>query len=70
MSEIVNFIGNYQAHVELFPAQFTSVLQVLDVEINKPFKNQLKNECYKWRIDQIDDRNAKPQRYDVAQLIK
>jgi DDE superfamily endonuclease len=70
MSEIVNRIADYQGHVELLPAHSTSVLQVMDVGINKPFKNHLKNEYDKWRIERIDDRNAKPFRWDVSQWIE
>jgi DDE superfamily endonuclease len=58
-------IAEYQGNIGLLPAHSTSVLQVMDVGISKPFKNHLKNEYDELRIDRIDNRNAKPQQWNV-----
>jgi DDE superfamily endonuclease len=70
MGEIVNRIAEYQGHVELLPPHSTSVLQVMDVGINKPFKNHLKEQYNRWCLAHINDTEQKPQREDVAQWIK
>jgi DDE superfamily endonuclease len=48
MGEIVNCIAEYEGRVELLPPHSTSVLQVMDVGINKSFKNHLKEQYDVW----------------------
>jgi DDE superfamily endonuclease len=70
MTEIVNRIADYEGHVELLPPHSTSVLQVMDVGINKPFKNHLKEQYDMWCLEHINDARQKPQREDVSKWIK
>jgi DDE superfamily endonuclease len=70
-TEIVDRIAEYQGHVEFIPAHTTSVLQVMDVGINKPFKNRIKDEYDEWFHNNHDnDVRARPQRQDVARWIE
>ena len=51
------------------PAGTTSRAQVLDVGINKPFKDAFKNKILHWMVDnrnQVDDKLGRPQ---IAEFI-
>jgi DDE superfamily endonuclease len=41
-TEIIDRIPKFEVHVQLLPPHSTSVLQVMDVGINKPFNNAVK----------------------------
>ena len=54
--------------LEFIPGGYTWRLQVLDVGINKPFKNHLRDSYDTWFSG--NDYDAKPQRSDVATWVK
>jgi DDE superfamily endonuclease len=68
-TEIVDRIAEFHEHFELLPPHSTSVLQVMDVGINKPFKNAVKNHYDMWFVENADEENPKPRRPDVAKWI-
>jgi hypothetical protein len=44
--------------VQMLPANTTSCLQVLDVGLNKPFKNRLKSIWAEWMHSKTDDQSV------------
>jgi DDE superfamily endonuclease len=68
-TEIVDRIAEFHGHVELLPPHSTPVLQVMDVGINKPFKNAVKNQYDMWFVEHADEGDPKPRRPDVATWI-
>jgi DDE superfamily endonuclease len=67
--EIVDRIAEFQGFVELLPAHSTSVLQVMDVGINKPFKNHVRDEYDNWH-ENHGENGEKVQRTDVSHWIE
>ena len=55
-----------RTEIELIPGGYTSKLQPMDVDINKLFKNHIRNHFYDWLAE---NRNRKPKRNEVAEWI-
>jgi hypothetical protein len=53
-------------HVEFIPAGYTGTLQVLDVGINKPFKDNIRN---RFELFMSQEENQRPSRLNVAEWI-
>jgi hypothetical protein len=53
-----------RTEIDFIPGGYTSKLQPMDVGINKPFKNYVRNQFDEWMIANLD--NNKPKRSDVA----
>jgi DDE superfamily endonuclease len=56
-------------HLVTIPDGYTWRLQVMDVELNKPFKDGLRDQFNIWQSASVDV-NDKPQRYNVAKCNK
>jgi DDE superfamily endonuclease len=67
--EIVDQIAEFQGYVELLPAHSTSVLQVMDVGINNPFKNVVRDEYDVWH-EHYGKPGAKVDQTDVSHWIE
>jgi DDE superfamily endonuclease len=67
--EIVDRNAAFKGYVELLPAHSTIVLQVMDVGINKPFKNVVRDEYDVWH-ENYSENGAKVDRTDVSHWIK
>ena len=52
--------------VDYIPAGYTSTLQVLDVSVNKPFKDYLRDFYETWMVENVV---GKPSRLDVAKWV-
>jgi DDE superfamily endonuclease len=65
---VVDYITDYQGHLILIPGGYTSKLQVLDVGINKPFKDYLRDKYDNWFMN-ANIRTAKPKRTDIAKWV-
>jgi DDE superfamily endonuclease len=68
-TKIVERIEEFHGHIELLPPHSTSALQVMDVGMNKPFKNAVKNHYDMWFVQNADEENPKLRRPDVATWI-
>jgi DDE superfamily endonuclease len=66
--EVRDAIVDCGAFVEYVPGGYTWRLQVMDVGVNKPFKDYIRDEFDRWFFGRAI--NAKPQREDVARWIK
>jgi hypothetical protein len=67
-ADVRDAIVDCGAFVEYVPGGYTWRLQVMDVGVNKPFKDYIRDEYDRWFFGQ--PMNAKPQREDVAKWIK
>jgi transposase len=65
--EVTDLIAEYQGHVEHLPAHSTSFLQVMDVGLNKPFKDYTRDLYDIWFMGAG---NNKPKRENVSSWIK
>ena len=68
MGEVVRGVQNFGTEVDFIPGGHAGRLQVLDVGINKPFKDYILQAALQWQISNPD--NAKPLRADVARWIR
>jgi hypothetical protein len=57
----------HRTEVDYIPGGYTSKLQMLDVGVNKPFKNNIRNEFDEWLVNARE--SIKPHRQDVAKWI-
>jgi DDE superfamily endonuclease len=58
--------------IDFIPPGYTSKLQMMDVGVNKPFKDRIRTEFDDWLVTHIGDddyANPKPKRENVAQWI-
>ena len=64
-------LANLGIQLELIPAGTTSLVQPVDVGINKPFKDRLRNEWWKWVVANATLENPMPRatRRDMASWI-
>jgi DDE superfamily endonuclease len=67
-SEVRDAVSSVGGHLILIPGGYTWKLQVMDIGLNKPFKNKIRDIYDDWGY--THDYNAKPQREDVAYWIK
>lgn len=66
--EVKNALDVINAHIIFIPGGFTSKLQVMDVGLNKPFKDSTNDGYDRWYHDVAI--HEKPTRQDVSQWIK
>jgi DDE superfamily endonuclease len=66
-AQVNNALKQCNTEVEVIPAGYTSKLQPMDVGINKPFKDRLRNEYMFWMKD---NRIGKPNREIVSPWIE
>jgi DDE superfamily endonuclease len=64
----VDYITDYQGHFIMIPGGYTSKLQVIDLCINKPLKDSLRDAYNEWFMN-INIRTAKLKRTDIAQWV-
>mgnify|MGYP005852193269 CR=1 FL=1 len=68
MSSVKSAIANCNTELEFVPKGYTSKLQVLDVGVNKPFSDYIRQQVDDWQVrNQFD---TKPRRQDVSHWIK
>ncbi len=59
--------------IKVIPGGYTSVLQVVDVGINKPFKDRFKSLFQEWQLENYDANNAvvpEPSRMEILQWVE
>jgi transposase-like protein len=64
--EVRKRIADCGTHLEFIPGGYTSRLQVMDVGLNKPFKDSIRDQYDMWFLSAND---TKPQRTEVATWI-
>lgn len=68
MSSVKMAIADCKTELEYVPKGYTSKLQVLDVGVNKPFSDYIRQQVDGWQVKHAFD--AKPRRQDVSHWIK
>jgi len=68
VSSVKAAIASCNTELEFIPKGYTSKCQVLDVGINKPFSDYIRNNVAEWQVSH--DFNDKPLRQDVAHWIR
>jgi len=68
VSSVKAAIATCNTELEFVPKGYTSKCQVLDVGINKPFSDYIRNNVADWQVSH--DFNDKPLRQDVAHWIR
>jgi len=72
--ETLNLLSDYNITVDFIPGGYTSVLQSLDVGINKPFKSHVRELWNRWAIEAYHNipghgRPPKPSREELSKFI-
>jgi hypothetical protein len=68
MASVVTRIQELGVEVEHIPGGCTSLCQPVDIGINKPFKNRIRDQWEQWMIDEglANDRTSPPTRGDIV----
>lgn len=64
-----NAIADCGSYYELIPGGYTSKLQAMDVGLNKPFKNHIRDQYDDWCLNRDETTTTKPLRTDVSQWV-
>ena len=62
-------ISDLGRHVEFVPGGYTPKLQVMDVGINKPFNDRIRDEYDDWFLNESGFTTLIPKRYHIAKWI-
>lgn len=70
----VDALSNVGTEIEMIPGGYTSVIQVMDVEINKQLKDNITNSYINWASEKYShlsngDKFPKPSREDITKWV-